>query len=265
MFWIPIVQTAIICVFAQDALPGVFRGENGIFAAAAGKASSKTDLSSSIAEAFADVKSELKEIAKLQKVEERTRKAIVIAERVAEQVAVSVVAAFAETAVQVQGQGDNSRAQGMAEARAAEIASMASQAVRQALLDVGVDITGMELSNTENELRTALVESESQARVEGTGMALAENVALVRAVAEVVAKVTAQSFASVVGGQGEAASQVIAQAYQAEACPSYCNENPPPAGKGKEPHPCEKQKKWGKCSASFMTGYCECTCGSCVE
>eukprot|EP01025_Chloroclados_australasicus_P038702 TRINITY_DN3994_c0_g3_i1.p1 TRINITY_DN3994_c0_g3~~TRINITY_DN3994_c0_g3_i1.p1 ORF type:complete len:952 (+),score=128.01 TRINITY_DN3994_c0_g3_i1:219-3074(+) len=44
-----------------------------------------------------------------------------------------------------------------------------------------------------------------------------------------------------------------------ELCMSACNDNPPP----NSDYSCAEQKRMGKCSRDWMTGYCECTCETC--
>jgi mannan endo-1,4-beta-mannosidase len=60
---------------------------------------------------------------------------------------------------------------------------------------------------------------------------------------------------------GEDGSAALAEAYYNETPPSTpCKDVPPSAD-----YTCAQQKKWGKCGESWMTGYCQITCGTCKQ
>eukprot|EP01025_Chloroclados_australasicus_P027571 TRINITY_DN27322_c0_g1_i4.p1 TRINITY_DN27322_c0_g1~~TRINITY_DN27322_c0_g1_i4.p1 ORF type:complete len:801 (-),score=68.51 TRINITY_DN27322_c0_g1_i4:1417-3606(-) len=70
------------------------------------------------------------------------------------------------------------------------------------------------------------------------------------------------SFSSSVASSLSASSRLSQQPstdIDFEICSQSCNENPPP----RSTLSCSKQASLGKCSRDWMTGFCECTCGTC--
>eukprot|EP01024_Parvocaulis_polyphysoides_P060262 TRINITY_DN654_c1_g3_i1.p1 TRINITY_DN654_c1_g3~~TRINITY_DN654_c1_g3_i1.p1 ORF type:complete len:306 (-),score=68.79 TRINITY_DN654_c1_g3_i1:39-956(-) len=77
--------------------------------------------------------------------------------------------------------------------------------------------------------------------------------------------VTGQRFQSFAGVSLTNGLELRLQPYTNPGyCSPNCNDNPPPSGiLRRSQYTCEQQKNFRQCHASFMEGFCECTCEKC--
>eukprot|EP01023_Acetabularia_acetabulum_P050446 TRINITY_DN545_c1_g1_i3.p1 TRINITY_DN545_c1_g1~~TRINITY_DN545_c1_g1_i3.p1 ORF type:complete len:676 (-),score=206.05 TRINITY_DN545_c1_g1_i3:1026-3053(-) len=191
------------------------------------------------------------------------QKAVDAAKASAEAVATAIATAFAATEIRATTRGDQSEASGIASARAESIANATAKAYATAFATAGDNFVEFEASTLENDVKNAIVNSYSELQITGDSQASVVNEALGTAVAEVIATATSAAFASYANGQAQAIGQAIAQAEKSE-CPQACNNDPPGEADGRVLYTCEQQVEWGKCTESYMSGYCECACNTCA-
>eukprot|EP01025_Chloroclados_australasicus_P028241 TRINITY_DN2800_c0_g1_i1.p2 TRINITY_DN2800_c0_g1~~TRINITY_DN2800_c0_g1_i1.p2 ORF type:complete len:471 (-),score=88.17 TRINITY_DN2800_c0_g1_i1:375-1787(-) len=232
------------------------------FAVITGKAVSVSEIKEAIATAVAQATAEINQTLQDNVDANIQEQAVAAAQASAEVVATAIATAFAATEITAITAGDNSQAQGEAAARAESIANATAEAYAAAFARTGEDFVFLEALTLESEVNTALVASYSQVAISGDAEATAVNQAVATSVAEVIAEATASAFARYAEGEAQAIGRAVAASDVSE-CPSTCNDNPPPDETGSVLYTCEQQRDWGKCDESYMSGYCECICGTC--
>eukprot|EP01025_Chloroclados_australasicus_P042730 TRINITY_DN4544_c0_g1_i1.p2 TRINITY_DN4544_c0_g1~~TRINITY_DN4544_c0_g1_i1.p2 ORF type:complete len:365 (+),score=73.83 TRINITY_DN4544_c0_g1_i1:111-1205(+) len=246
----------------QDPLGDIAAGD-GPAAGGTAEAVSTQEIVTVVAAAVANATAKITQELTRDVDQDLQQQAVAAAQATADAVATAVAEAFAATAILAITRGDESAAQGIASARAESIATATASAYATAFAGTGDDFIFLEAETLETDVSTALAESYSEVAIAGDAEAVAANMAVATTVAEVIATATASAFARYAEGEATALGRVITGAEVSE-CPATCNDNPPPDASGAIPHSCQEQMEWGKCGEGWMSGYCECVCGTCA-
>eukprot|EP01026_Neomeris_dumetosa_P000212 TRINITY_DN1004_c0_g1_i4.p1 TRINITY_DN1004_c0_g1~~TRINITY_DN1004_c0_g1_i4.p1 ORF type:complete len:691 (+),score=108.86 TRINITY_DN1004_c0_g1_i4:256-2073(+) len=237
--------------------------DKGNFAVAAGEAVSTEEMVSTIKQALASATAILtkQDLKNMQDSEAKTQQIADAAFGTSTVVSTAIAEAFAATRIYAATQGDASKAQGRASAVAESVATACAGAYAETLSVAGDDMVALQTETFATDIKTTLVQSYIALEITGDSSVEVTNQAIGRAVAEVVAKATASSYARIAGGDEQAVGRAVVQALTSDEldCPSTCNDNPP-----NDDYTCAQQKEFGKCGDEFLVGYCECTCETCA-